>query len=134
VSGQIDATSSALPGTTHLPLPRAGVVSPLGHSTPFVRHGLDWLETGEEPIANAFSATLRNLSAARLDAARMALDLGDPVTGTVTTDGATTLRLASVDTPVTVTVDGTPAGSSHNGVVVVDLGAGDHTVTLQPAD
>ena len=37
--------------------------------------------------------------------------LRDNQIGEVTTDGATTLRLAAINRPVTVTVDGAPAGT-----------------------
>ena len=133
VSGQIEATSGALPAAAHLAVPNAGAVSPLGHSTPFVRHGIEWLKTGEAPLTNTFTATLRNLSAARLNVARMALDLDELVEATVTTDGPATLRLTHVDEPVTVTVDGAPAGTFGSGTVVLPLEAGEHAITLQPA-
>ena len=133
-SGQIDVTSDALAGTTYLPLPRTGAYSPLDHSTPYVRHGLDWLETGDEARRNAFTATLRNLSTATLDGARMALDFASPVDGAVTSDGASTVTLTGVTSGVRVLVDGVEqAGAQVGDRVVLQLAGGEHAVRIVPA-
>ena len=132
VSGKIDATSAALESAGHLAVPRAGVFSPLGHSTTYTRHGLDWLPFGvDEPVSNSFSAALTNLSAAELDAERMALDLSQSVTGTVETDGATIVTLTKVKGAVEVVVDGVSQGVT-GGRVVLELGEGEHGIELRP--
>ena len=121
-SGQIVAESGRLAGSDHVTVPRSGtdvdrdspanswasspVYSP-GHTTPFIRTGLDWVDT--LPIAgeaNTFSATLTNLSAARLDTARMKLDFTRDVEATITIAqfGAVT------NPPVQLTLDGAPTG------------------------
>ena len=131
--GQLDATSQAIPAAEHLAIPRTGVVSPLGHSTPFVRHGLEWLETGAKaPVSNAFTATLRNLSRAKLNVARMALNPNKTISGTVTSDGAATLTLTNIARPVSVTLDGQPLGTFDQ-QASVPLTEGEHTLVLRPA-
>ena len=132
VSGQIDATSNALPGTAHLPLPRTGAASPLGHSTPFVRHGLDWLETDEAPLGNTFSATLRNLSSAKLNVRRMALDPNDVIQGTITTDGAALVTLTNIGRRVQVTIDGEPMGWTDGPARLPLNTAGEHEIVVSP--
>ena len=133
VSGQLDATSSALDAAQHLAVPRTGAASPLGHSTPYVRHGLDWLELGgEEPVSNTFTATLRNLAAATLEVDRMALNTRKVVTGSVETDGPTTLTLSDVRDRVEVFVDGQSQGT-RSGVIKLSLTSGAHEVELRPA-
>ena len=130
VLGQLDATSEAVPAQTVRPVPRAGVLSPGSHSTPYVRSGLDLVPTGAaEPLRNAFRATLTNLSAATLDTDRMRLDPRRPVTGSITSDGPAVLVLTGVERRVTVTLDGRAVpGAWRDGVVRVPLGAG--TVVL----
>ncbi len=133
VVGRLDATSEMLGGHSTTPLPRAGAVSPLSHSTPFVRTGLDLLEGPALPLRNAFSATLANLAAATLDADRMALDTGRPVSGTVTSDGPTTVRLTGVERAVEVSVGGVVVPRSWaGGVVTLTLPAGTSQVALRP--
>lgn len=132
VSGQLDATSAAIPAKTYLTLPRTGAFSPAAHSTPYARQGLDWFETGDEAVANEFTATARNLSAAALNIRRMALDTDALVTGTVTTDGPTDLTLTDLGRVVTVTLDGQPI-STGDRPVTLRLSAGEHTIELRPA-
>ena len=131
VSGRLDATSEAIAQAGHLAVPRAGAVSPLGHSTPFVRTGLEWLETGQETARNAFSADLVNLSAARLNVRRMQLRTDRAITGTVTSDGPATLVLTAIDREVRVVLDGTVLGSTGQ-TVRLPLTGGTHTVKLRP--
>ena len=64
--------------------------------------------------------------------ASMKIDVTKAVHGTVTTDGALTLRLAGawVTTPV-VTVDGLPtAASLSGGVLSISVPAGTHTLVV----
>lgn len=138
--GMIEAESQAIAAPTTLPLPRVveglstPVFSPLQHSTPYVRVGLDWLELGQQPVANRFSATLTRLSAASLDAARMALDLSQKVEGVINSDGPLLLTLTSVGAPLKVTVNGVAHPASVKaGQLSIALEAGASQIVLQPA-
>ena len=94
VSGLVDVTSGAIDEPGHLTIPVAGTASP-GHSTPFVRHGLDWIEDplGGPTVGNTFEADLANVASVTLDADRMGL-AHDLLVGTMTTDGPSTVTLA----------------------------------------
>lgn len=131
VLGRLEATSEALPAKVRQALPRTGAVSPGSHSTPYVRTGLDLVETGDaEPVRNAFTATLANLSTATLDTDRMRLDARRRVVASLTSDGPAVLVLTGLERPVTVTVGGrVVAGAWRDGVVRVPLTAG--TVELE---
>lgn len=147
--GQIDAESGRLPGSDYVTVPRSGATadaeqpyastpaySPGNHSTPYVREGLDWRETG--PIAgdaNTFRATLNNLSRATLDLPRMGFagHFGEPIIGEVSSDGAAQLTLARVGADMTVCVNGAAAGSVlRDGDAVVALADGDSMLRLVP--
>ncbi len=133
-SGRLDATSSAIAEQEHLALPRTGAASPGSQSTPYVRTGLDWLDTGAAPIANAFTATLTNLLTATLDTDRMRLDAGRAISGSVTSDGPAVLVLSGVERPAKVTVGGKPvAGAWRAGRVRIPLTAGTSDVRITPA-
>lgn len=133
VVGRLDATSQALAEPTYQVVPRAGAVSPLSQSTPYVRTGLDWLPTGQAPLANAFTATLTNLSTATLDTDRMKIDVRRSATASVTSDGPAVLVLRGVERAVTVTVGGKAVpGAWKAGTVRIPLTAGTTSVTLTP--
>ena len=140
--GQIDAESHALAAASYLPVPRTGasaepayvstpVYSPGNHSTPYVRHGLEWLDVGEEPISNTFSATLTNLREATLDAARMGFNFTQAINGAVQSDGPATLMFANIGAPMTLCVNGED-GVNVNTVAFAELVAGNNAVTLLP--
>ena len=134
VVGRLDATSEAIMAPSVLALPAAGVASPGAQSTPYVRTGLDWVATGgAEPVRNAFTATLANLTTATLDTDRMRLDAGKPVSGSVISDGPAVLVLTGVEQPVEVTVAGRRIpGAWQAGTVRLPLAAGTSPVTLTP--
>lgn len=133
VFGRLDATSAAIPANKHLAVPRAGVVSPLAHSTPFVRSGLEWIDVGgAEATDNAFTATLTNLSSAELNVQRMRLRTTGLITGDVRSDGPAMLTLTSLDRQVQVFVNGEEQGVSRNGTVDVRLTEGKHLVEVYP--
>lgn len=133
VFGQLDATSEALREAKHVTVPRAGAVSPLGHSTPFVRSGLDWLALGgAEKVRNSFTATMDNLAAARLNVRRMALKTSRTAVGRISTDGPSTLTLTNINRRVEVILDGRSLGV-RKGQVALRLSQGDHVVKLRPA-
>lgn len=136
--GMIDVISHALPGQAHLPVPLTVALRPdpalstpvlsIGaHSTPYIRTGLDWLELGAEPQSNGFEATLTGLAAATLDVKGMGLDGLQPMQGTVTTDGPTTLLLRRLPPGVQVSLDGEPYIRVGHSVSLV-LNAGSHEI------
>lgn len=95
-SGYVDVTSFAIDEDPHLSLPVAEAAS-IGHSTPYVLHGLDWipdpLSTNE--VANRFEATLEVASAVSFDATRMNIDPHQPLSATIATDGPATVTMTS---------------------------------------
>jgi hypothetical protein len=135
--GRIDAESEALPARNVLPLPRTGldqgstpILAPLGHSTPFVRTGLDWLQLGEQATANRFRASVENLSEATLALDRMALDFGQRIDGQLDSDGPVTLRLTGISQAMTLCQNG--QARSVNGSAVIELPAGTSNLSLLP--
>jgi hypothetical protein len=88
--GTIDATTFARGLPQILDVPEAGT---LGQPEPYTMIGQRWLPLGEQPAANRFTVSLKNLSSATLDIARMGLSTGTPLTAAVTTDGPTRLVL-----------------------------------------
>ena len=142
ISGLIEASSGRLPGETIATVPQTGVwpdapapssiAAAPGHSTPFLRSGLDWLATGEAALSNTFSATLTGLSAARLDTARMGLDLGEQVDGAVRSDGDALLTLGSLSQAVDVWVDGLLRATAVRGDRAIAIDADTRLVQLVP--
>ena len=143
-SGQISVTSRALQAEDFVTAPQTGIwpdapapsspVAAPGHSTPFVRSGLEWLPTGSDAVvANSFVATLTNLAATSLDVTRMALDLSRQADGLVTTDGATTLTLANLPRPVDVYVDGERIVGNFGDDLAIALPAGTIQIALLPS-
>jgi hypothetical protein len=142
-TGLIDAESLKLAANKVIAVPMvvdtgAGTIStpvgsPTGQSTPYLRHGQDWLERNPEPIRNAFNAKLTNLGAATLDVARMGLDLASRVDGAVSSDGDTALNLANLAQPVQVFVNGQSyTGSITGGHVALPIPSGMNHVVLVP--
>lgn len=144
VSGMVEAESLALPGDLILPLPSAGIpleignislgtpVLAPGHSTPFIRHGQEWLALNPAGLSNGFAITTTGLSALSLDTARMNLDLAATATGTVLSDQPLQLRLRQLQRPVTIRVDGGVVARNVRDSAVLSLPAGESTVELSP--
>lgn len=142
VTGQIEITSRALPGTDIVTGPQTGIwpdapapsspVAAPGHSTPFVRSGLEWLPIGDAALSNSFVATLTGLSAARIDVRRMGLDLSKQANGSVTTDGITQLILGDLANPVDVYVGGNRVLTAAVGNQLLILEAGTVAIQLVP--
>ena len=142
ISGMIQASSGMLPGQRVTTVPQTGIwpdapaassiAAAPGHSTPFVRSGLEWVPAGDETLSNSFTATLSGLSAARIDTARMALDLGAQVDGAVRSDGDAVLMLGSLGQPVDVWVDGLLQAAAVSGDHAVALNADTQVVQLVP--
>lgn len=104
-SGLVDVVATKLAETPYVTVPVVTTPSP-GHSTPFTRHGLDWLDDpiSQTPIRNGFTADLTAVTAVTFDAARMGLVLGaTPMPATIVTDGPSTVTLASFE-PGTATL------------------------------
>ena len=99
-TGLIDVVAERLDATPYLTVPVTGAVAP-GHSSPFTRHGLDWLDdpTGTTSLRNGFVATLTDVASVTLDAERMQLDASavdgraSTLRATITTDGPATVTL-----------------------------------------
>ncbi|MGJ8670277.1 MAG: hypothetical protein ACSHXK_12365 [Oceanococcus sp.] len=137
--GMIDAQSFALPAPTYstatplldidngLGVPSTPVVSPGNSVSPYVRQGLDWQMTGELPLENRFEVALTNVASVTLDVVGMALDLAANPTGTITTDGATAVRLTGL--PSGMQVSGAPFRADAQSLIL-DLEAGTHNITL----
>jgi predicted esterase len=89
----VDATTD---GHGHVPtagVPEAGA-SIEGAATPYLYEGVRNVVTGRTvPRADTFRATLTNVASVRFDLEGMGLCTGDPVTGTITTDGPATVHL-----------------------------------------
>lgn len=127
VKGLVDLVAEPLQAPATVTLPDAGVVSPPGHSTPYVRTGLQRLAVDDpamspaERVANRFAGTLTNVRSVSLDAGRMGLDLGRDaplVFGfELTVDGPTSIRLVGAAHGGRTILDG-PAGTPTPGVTV----------------
>jgi predicted esterase len=129
----VDAVAQALPDTEPGLLAVAGAASPGAHSTPFMRHGQDWVAGPQATLRNGFSATATGAAAFALDAVAMGLQLGEPVEGSVSLDGATRLTMTGLDRPVRVLVNGEEAPDAFRGQhLVLDLPAGEHELRLVP--
>jgi len=132
---RFDGRSLAIPDPAVLPLPEAGGPAMAGQTGPFTMTGLAWLPqpAAATPAAtNGFALALSGATAVRLDLARMAIDTGDPITGTVTSDAPFELRLAGRWTGSTVaTVNGLPVPLRPiAGGLAVRLPAGTSTLAI----
>jgi dienelactone hydrolase len=104
VKAIVDAISEAIPAPLRLPVVDTGVASPPGHSTPYVRSGLTYVDvpadTGlEPPVANRLVLDLTNVASVGVDVARAALEIADGVAVglALTTDGPATIRLVGAN-------------------------------------
>jgi poly(3-hydroxybutyrate) depolymerase len=143
-TGMIDVESLRLPANKILAVPRVvdhtgsttstPVASPRGQSTPYIRHGQDWIDRAPERISNAFNARLTGVGTATLDATRMALNLSQRVDGAVISDGDSTLVLDRLTQPVQVFVNGfSYTGNVQSGRVALPIPAGiNHVVVVPP--
>jgi predicted alpha-1,2-mannosidase/putative CocE/NonD family hydrolase len=150
-TGKIVAESMRIAANDHVAVPRSGtdvstdppsayastpVYSPGNHTTPYVRHGYDWVDTLALPESNTFTAALTNLAHATLDLERMKLVFAQTIEGTITTDGDATLTLANVGADMTLCRGATRVGlvpADSDGSVVLAAGA-DQQIRLLPGD
>ncbi len=133
--GTVQATAHAIPAPGVVMAPDAGVFSPVNHSTPFLRTGLQEVvdPTGvtAPTLSNALTLGLTNVASVSIDVARTQLDPAKALTLTFTTDGATVVRLVGANAQGgayralladgEVTVDGDD--------LLVTFGAGSHSYT-----
>ena len=139
----VDARSLALPEAEYstapalldsdngLGLPSTPVASVGNSISPYVRQGLEWVETGMADLENRFELSLQNVASLRLDAVAMQLDLASGARGQIVSDGVAQLRLSGLPQGTTVMLDGEPAGQWDADVVTLDITAGDHHMELQ---
>ena len=125
--GTVDATTSGLGGSdlvTRPATPSASAGPPAAYT--FSGRTADAQGT---PIAkaNRFTATLTNLRVAGFDLARMGLTTDSALTATVTTDGATDVRLRGAGP---VSVSGASSEQDGDDVVIHLAAAGTHELTL----
>jgi hypothetical protein len=71
--------------------------SPALQPTPHVRRGTSWVEGAPLPVENRIVASFTNASFAELDVAGAGINLAQPASITVTTDGPMTLRVLGTD-------------------------------------
>ncbi|MBW3662918.1 MAG: prolyl oligopeptidase family serine peptidase [Actinobacteria bacterium] len=126
--GMVDAVSESRPDD-HLATPAAPVsATSAGHSSPFVRYGLDWLAT-EAATANAMNATLINVGEVSFDVTRAGLDFAEPITVTITTDGPSTVWLVGAGADLEgfedgeVLEDGALRAVVHGDDIVLEIAA-----------
>ncbi|MBW3618842.1 MAG: prolyl oligopeptidase family serine peptidase [Actinobacteria bacterium] len=141
VEGLVELTAEALAAPATVTVPDPGVASPPGHSTPYVRTGLQDVAV-EDPtgaltpaLANRFSGTLANVASVSLDAGRMGLDLSE-ATGAgfgfeLTVDGPTTIRLVDAAAGGRTLFDDAPRSFPDG--VHVDRDGTDVVITLAGA-
>ena len=96
--GVVDVVSEAIEGSGAVPAVDTGAASPPGHSTPYVRSGLQYLETPASDalaptIANRLVVDAANVASFSIDTARAGFSFTEPWSLEVTTDGPVTVRL-----------------------------------------
>ena len=101
VSGVVDVVATGIEDSAVAPVPVSGTVVSPGHSTPYTRHGLDWLTVPDTlPVTTTpgFEGTLTGVAAVTLDMPRMRAALGEDavVCGQLTTDGPAEVTLAGI--------------------------------------
>ena len=131
----IDARSLAIAEEPYVEIPEAGGPAALGQTGPYVMKGLAWLNDPlNDPAAteNAFTATLTGASAVQLDLLRMSIDPLQTITAEVSSGEALALGLdGDWTTAPVVTVNGTTVTPTLvDGVLTIDLPAGDSTITI----
>jgi poly(3-hydroxybutyrate) depolymerase len=145
--GQVDITSLAIVEDEVLSVPRiadgnvdnpqdpwltAQGLSPLGHSTPYVRQGQDWLVIGETAASNGFEGTVTGLASLSLDLSRMGLNFSQPINGKIVSDGAAILTLTKPSADVTACQNGSASNIAADASAPLTLLDGNNAITLLP--
>jgi hypothetical protein len=134
-----DGRSLAIPEEAHLAVPDSGPPTAPGQTGPYVITGIQWLDdpaSSAPPSSNAFDLSLTGAKAVKLDLPRMDIDVTQSLAGSVDTGADLSLRLAGpwAGTP-SVLVDGTLVSATlADDVLVVDVPAGSHELTVIPAE
>jgi hypothetical protein len=122
--GTIDATTEGHGVVTTQAIPEAGAGE---QGLPYQMTGWRLLRTGRSAPANKFTATLTNLSDARLDLARMGISTSRAISAQITSDGATALVLTGKWSHAPVT----SLPSSYDGsALTIQVPAGTTTLTI----
>jgi hypothetical protein len=131
-----DGKALAFPEKPYTLVPEAGGPASTDQTGPYTMTGLRWQDT---PLAalptsrNGFEAMTDGATQARLDLAQMGIELGRPITGTVTTDQQLALVLeAPWTTMPALKIDGVRREPVFdNGVVTVVVPAGTHQLEVR---
>ncbi|MFT6804122.1 MAG: hypothetical protein ACJA2H_001135, partial [Nitriliruptoraceae bacterium] len=132
--GTVQATAHGIAAAGVIMAPDVGAFSPLDHSTPFLRTGLQAVEdlTGltAPSVRNALTLGLTNVSSVSIDVDRAALQAGESMVLAFTTDGDTVVRLvgAAARGGAFLLLDAEVDGDD----LLVTLDAGSHSFTLDP--
>lgn len=130
----VDARTLQRRDPSAIAIPEAGGPSGIGQTGPFAMTGLVWLDDplGSFTPSNGFTATLTGARRVEFSTARMGLDLGSSITGTVTTDAPLSLRLTGAwASAPTVALDGSFVASTLSGdVLTIEVPVGTHTIRL----
>ncbi|HCS28891.1 MAG TPA: hypothetical protein DIW43_15640, partial [Spongiibacteraceae bacterium] len=107
-------------------------LSPLSHSTPYVRQGQDWQTIGETGTSNGIEGTLNGVASLSLDLSRMGLDFADTISGSINSDSAAILTLSNPAADVTACQNGAGSNISAGNSAPLTLLDGDNTFSLLP--
>lgn len=116
---QVVAESSAVPAPTVLAVPRivdasadgtpwlsGPVASPGGHSTPYLRQGLDWVQVGQHEVANQLSLKLEAVANATVDWSATGLNPTEAAIADFESDGPAVLNVVGLDDDAILCLDG----------------------------
>jgi len=121
---RFDATSHAIAEEPYTAIPEAGGPAAQGQVGPYAMTGMRWLTglVGAAPAAeNRFTATLSGTRRVRLNLERMGIDVTQPATASIETDGPLTLELRA------------DWGPGERRVRTFELPAGTSELELEPA-
>jgi pimeloyl-ACP methyl ester carboxylesterase len=123
----VDVQSNALPNPAITPTQAPGADVP-GDPTPALVVDQTWTLGATPKLAATMVMTLTNVSSLGVDMARAALVGGGRIA--VTTDGLTTLRLLNLRPGLHVAGGTAPVTVGSDGVAVVHVASGSHTLTV----
>ena len=95
-SGSVDVTSQAIPQLTDIGSPVAGAGPAPDQTGTFQMTGYDPAPGAPLPTANALTVSLTNVASVRVDGIQARLSDASPLTVTVTSDGASRVRLTGL--------------------------------------
>ena len=123
-SGSVDVTSQAIPQYADVGHAVAGAGPAPQETGTYEMTGYDPAPGALLPISNSLTVKLTNVRSLLVDGAQARLSDGDPLRVTVTSDGATNVRLSGLAGLLghALTVNGRPAGA-FNGTLTAPAGA-----------